>query len=125
MEEIQNFHEEADNGLNLSPLFLWAGLAATGILLSQFAFSKKSRQAILERDGYQCVETGRTDNLHASHIDHNRDNPDYDNPNNGRTLNIIAHLRDHILRVGQNGLTQEQNDWAINKLEERIDDIYG
>lgn len=117
--------QEAQDHRGISTPLLYTLAIAGGIVLSQFAFSRKTRREILERDHFQCTESGLEENLHASHFDHNRNNPDYDSPRNGRTLNIIEHLRDHIARAGKNGLTQSQNDWAIEKLMDRIDDLYG
>ena len=85
-----------------------------------FAFSSGSRQKILERDGYKCVVCGKTGCLDAAHKNHNRDNPDYNNPKNGKTLCVEHHLDDHKQNAGRNGLSKRHNDWAIDKLKERL-----
>ena len=85
-----------------------------------YAFSSGSRQKILERDGYKCVVCGKTDCLEAAHKNHNRDNPNYNNPANGKTLCVEHHLEDHIKNAGHNGLSRRANDWAIDKLKERL-----
>lgn len=87
---------------------------------SVFAFSSGTRRQILERDGYKCRICGSTDHLEAAHINHNKDNPRYDDPSNGRILCTEHHLEDHINRHGRNGLSRQANNWAINKLRERV-----
>jgi 5-methylcytosine-specific restriction endonuclease McrA len=87
---------------------------------SVFAFSPGTRRQILERDRYQCRVCGDTNHPEASHIDHNKNNPKYDHPSNGRILCTEHHLADHINRHGRNGLTKSQNIWAINKIRERL-----
>lgn len=80
------------------------------------AFSRQTRQKILERDGHRSVLSGATENLHVAHIDHSKSNPRYDDASNGRTLTVYEHLQDHVNREGRNGLTKAQNDWAITQL---------
>lgn len=84
-----------------------------------FAFSRGSRKKILARDNYQCVICGATDHLEAAHINHNRNNPNYNNPSNGRILCTEHHLEDHINRAGRNGLSKTHNNRAIKLLKMR------
>ena len=92
-----------------------------GILpLVGMAFSRNVREKILHRDGCKCVQCGATEELQAAHIDHNKANPRYNDPSNGRTLCLDDHLTDHILRHGRNGLTKEGNLWAIDMLRRKI-----
>ena len=84
------------------------------------AFSSDIRRKILDRDGHKCTVCGSTEHLEASHTDHNRDNPLYNDPSNGKTLCTRDHLQDHIEREGRNGLNHHQNQWAINKIRERL-----
>lgn len=105
----------------VASLFLYGGLAVTGLLLSQFAFTRKVRQEIWKRDGGRCVECGTTQHLQCAHYDHNRDNPWYNDPDNGRLLCVKHHLEDHIDGAGSNGLLPHQNDYAIRTLQEKID----
>lgn len=102
-----------------APLFFYGVMAGVGLLLSQFAFSSGVRRQILERDGYRCTVCGSTDHLEAAHINHNRDYPGYNSPDNGVTLDPYCHLIDHIERAGQNGLILRHNEWAIEKLAQR------
>lgn len=108
--ERRKYYELATNTLTFFTL----------LSISFLAFSRKSKRAIHERDNWQCVVCGREDCLEAAHIDHNRDNPRYDDPSNGRTLCTEDHLKDHVLRHGRNGLTKKQNLWAIEKLKSRV-----
>jgi len=90
-----------------------------GLTYTEKAFNPQTRKQILDRDQHQCVICGRTDCLEAAHIDHQR-NERYDDPSNGRTLCVEDHLKDHILRHGRNGLSLRQNEWAIEKIKERV-----
>lgn len=119
--ESFNIPERGSEPNIVRPLFLWAGVALTGLLLSQFAFTRGVRRQILERDGYRCVVCGATDHLEAAHINHSKKNPRYNDPGNGRTLCTDCHYTDHINRHGNNGLTRSQNEWAINKIRDRLD----
>lgn len=95
--------------------------AIIGILvLSQFAFSKKVRQQIKRRDGYKSVWSGKTEGLEIAHIDHDRDNPRYNDASNGRTLTTGEHFWDHVNRHGRNGLTEAQNNWSIMMIWRRF-----
>lgn len=98
-------------------------LVALG-LLTQAAFSKASRMKILRRDNFTCVETGKRwdDGFYvmASHLDHDKTNPDYDEPHMGVTHSVEAHLNYHLDHVGQAeeiGLTEHQNNFAITALQ--------
>jgi hypothetical protein len=101
------------------PLFIYGVMTGVGLLLTQFAFTRGVRNQILERDGYRCTVCGATDHLEAAHVNHNRDYPYYNSPDNGRTLDSYCHLIDHIERAGSNGLLPHHNEWAIQKLAER------
>lgn len=100
--------------------------AIVGATALGMAFSKRVRGFILRRDG-GCqweYETGENDScmggLEAAHIDHDRNNPDYDHPDNGRAFCTKHHGRDHELNEGQNGLTIEQNRWSIGAIALRL-----
>lgn len=113
-----NICTEPERG-RFAPLFFYGIMAGVGLLLSQFAFTSAVRRQILERDGYRCTVCGSTDHLEAAHINHNRDYPGYNTPENGRVLDSYCHLIDHIERAGNNGLLPHHNEWAIQKLAER------
>lgn len=87
--------------------------------LSTGAFSWKSREIIKKRDQV-CTICGSTEHLEAAHIDHNRQNPRYDDPSNGRLLCTEDHLKDHINRHGRNGLNTKANEWAIEAIKQRL-----
>ena len=96
------------------------------LFISQKAFSKNVRKAIIKRDG-ECQwssETGEETEcfgqLEAAHIDHDRDNPYYNHPSNGRALCTACHREDHILNHGLNGLTEKGNKWAITMMTKRL-----
>ena len=84
------------------------------------AFSMRARDLIRKRAGYKSEISGEKDYLEASHLDHNRKNPLYDDPSNGHLVTIYEHLQEHIEREGMNGLSFVNNRWAIARLKERI-----
>ena len=84
------------------------------------AFSLRTRDLIRKRAGYKSEISGEKDYLEASHLDHNRKNPLYDDPSNGHLVTIYEHLQEHIEREGMNGLSFVNNRWAIARLKERI-----
>ena len=114
----------AEHLQNSNPLEIGLLSYAGEFLVSEYnacrAFSRGTRSKIVERDNHQCVVCGATDHLEAAHYDHNKNNPNYDNPNNGRTLCTQDHLLDHINRHGSNGITKRQNEWAIEQLKGRL-----
>lgn len=97
-------------------LELTLGLLA---LSSLFAFSRKTRQQIYNRDRGKSRwsdEPGEE----AAHILHNRDNPLYDDPSNGRMLTKREHYLDHLNREGRNGLPPEGNRAALRLIWKRL-----
>lgn len=88
-------------------------------LLSQFAFSSGVRKRLLNRDRAD-VWTGETEKLEAAHITHDRSDPDYNNPANGRMLTARNHYIDHVNRVGRNGLTLAANNAALRLIWLRL-----
>jgi len=61
----------------------------------------------------------------CSHINHDRNSPEYQAPDNGEYLNRPQHWSRHRLaELGEiaNGLTREQNKWARKKIWERMTD---
>lgn len=116
--ERSGISTEPERG-RFAPLFFYGVMAGVGLLLTQFAFTRGVRRQIWERDGGVCQVCGSTEHLNCAHWDHNRDNPWYNDPENGRLLCVADHLRDHIERAGSNGLLPHHNEWAIQKLAER------
>lgn len=106
--------------------FGWRAAQAASLFavayFSTYAFSRESRRAIIRRDG-KCVANGEDHEggLEAAHIDHSKDKPYYDDPQNGRALCTKHHLEDHIRRHGRNGLGKNQNKWAINAIRGRLE----
>lgn len=96
----------------------------TSYLIITHAFSVESRQEILKRDGYKCQWCGSNSSLEAAHTNHNRNNPMYDDSSMGITLCSSCHLKQHQKNEGNNGLTRQQNNWAINQIRKRITTIY-
>jgi hypothetical protein len=88
-------------------------------LLSQAAFSLRTKRIIYERD-VTCVNCNGTSYLSAAHIDHNKKNPRYDDASNGRLLCGPCHLQEHINREGRNGITVSQNRWGMARLLDRM-----
>ena len=104
--------------------------AALGLLVFG-AFSRATREKIWARStkrfGTPKSEmSGRDDEpLECAHYDHDQSKPSYDTESNGRLLTLSEHLWDHINRAGRNGLTREENDWAIREIARRLRDFYG
>ncbi len=77
----------------------------------QFAFSRRSKKKIWDRDGGACVNTKKRHSdgwiLHCSHIDHSRDS-NYNNPDNGRLLTIEEHIKDHTYRYFEGSRSDEK-----------------
>lgn len=99
-------------------------LAALGSLLAlsqvgNAAFTRGSRDVIRNRDKV-CTRCGTSDHLESAHINHNKGYHKYDDPSNGRLLCTEDHLEDHINRHGRNGLTKNQNKWAIRMIKKRL-----
>ena len=86
--------------------------------VSNLAFSKKTRQQILDRDGGKSVWSGSTEDLQACHINHDRTRSDYDSPSQGRTLTQEENYIDHFNRHGSIslGLPNPQNKSALGVL---------
>jgi 5-methylcytosine-specific restriction endonuclease McrA len=81
----------------------------------------KFREAVLERDGYKCQVSGRTDNLQVHHILPKAEgfSPEkaFD-PENGMTLNFDVHQEIHELI--RDGLDYEE---AIQKLKQKYNNV--
>jgi len=77
--------------------------------ISVCAFSRNSRKAIHKRDKEKSALSGEEGKLVCGHIDHDKNNPHYNNPNNGRLLTIREHYLDHYNRHGKNGLSKDDN----------------
>lgn len=86
---------------------------------SLFAFSRPVRREMKERDQVD-VWDGSSGVLEAAHIDHSRSNPNYNSLSNGRMLSKRNHYLDHYNRVGRNGLTLAGNNYALNRIWERL-----
>jgi len=93
-------------------------------LISQLAFSLKTRKEIGGRDHWHCADCGDQwwDGvmLHASHYNHDQSLPTYDSPESGRMQCVDCHQSYHELYVGNAaaiGLTEEGNMAAIALLE--------
>lgn len=99
-------------------------LLVAGAILCTAAFPSDVRKKMLVRDNYQCQAKGDLENcrgpLEAAHYNHDRRYGNYADLSNGRMLCVFHHLLDHILTRGHNGLTVDQNDWAIEQLRKRV-----
>lgn len=89
------------------------------------AFNKKARYQIHERANSMSEISGRTDHLHAAHINHDRKSGFYNMPFNGVLMTIDEHLIDHYCRENINGLSLRGNYMAISALVKHVEDIYG
>jgi hypothetical protein len=104
-------------------LYLFSGLGLMTIsllLLSGSAFTYEAKKEMLIRDNRRCVECDSEINLEASHYNHDKSKGNYDDISNGRILCTRCHLKDHIENRGKNGLTKDANNWAIERLKERV-----
>lgn len=102
-------HELITHAVDLSPL-------AIPIIL---AFSKGVRAQIMARDKGD-VWDGTTDKLEAAHITHDKSDPMYDDPANGRILTTRNHYIDHLNRAGRNGLSLAANNAALRLIWRRL-----
>lgn len=96
------------------------------VYLSFGAASSGTREIVWKRDQGKCRDCGKRSKdkyyLECSHNDHTR-NEYYDMPSNLKLLCLFCHKFAHIRRAGRNGLTLEQNQRAIQLIEERIENI--
>lgn len=85
------------------------------------AFPKKQRDKIKKRAGGISEITGDDDMpMEASHLVHGDNNAD-----NGVFVTILEHLGFHELfmnRADRIGLTEEANNWAMQRIIERCED---
>lgn len=97
------------------------GLVVFALLnISTFAFSTRIKKEILKRDDHECVKCGANEHLEAAHYDHDKRKGKYNKKSNGRILCTDCHVEDHIENLGQNGLPEHQNEWAIRTMLEKI-----
>lgn len=111
---IENRSTESERGA-FAPLFFYGGLVATGLLLSQFAFTDAIRERILQRDNYTCVDQDDEclGGIIASHINHDKHNRNYNSETNGVARCRYHEMMYHIDSEGRNGLNKKQNMDAI------------
>jgi hypothetical protein len=98
-------------------------LSGFGIKMQEpdFAFSKKVRREMIERDGgCQWFTDDHEGGLEAAHTDHSRSNPNYNSLDNGQMLCTKHHRADHVERAGSNGLSFEHNNFAIKSLDKKL-----
>lgn len=85
------------------------------------AFSLGVRKQVGTANHWTCERCGKrfVDGwvVHVCHYDHDKRNPKYDDPTNAWLGCVACHLLDHITRAGTNGLTLQQNNYGIHKLE--------
>jgi len=111
-------------------LFNIGATVVAGIYLSQFAFTKAIRRLILRRDKGCQGEGPHRGRLQASHINHSRKvewvngyETGYNDPRRGEALCESCHISYHEEFVGDAeaiGLTESQNQWAIDTMERRL-----
>lgn len=93
----------------------------------------------VDREGRPvCKLCGRniaTGHGHVAHIDHNKNEANYDNKSNGRVLCETCHYVDHVNRAGRNGVmpffdraigrllpNQSSDDFALRQLWNKVPD---
>lgn len=103
------------------PILVAGGIASLALTLS--AFSPSSREVIKNRAGGKSELSGLgTEDghiMHAAHLNHDKTNPNYDDPRNGVYLTVTEHYQQHLDARGKAreiGLNEHANEWAINKL---------
>jgi hypothetical protein len=105
-------------------------IGITGLIISEasrLAFKTKTRKSIkswARNRSEVSNENGRP--LECSHVNHDRDSGYYNNPINGMLLTDEEHWIQHTDFIGYArfiGLTEEENGWAIDELQIRIDDF--
>ena len=115
--EVSKFiHEVAHHPRELIALFSLPMFAMAFSLASKRAMKQRS----IETHGYLADElTGEhCEHGEAAHIDHTH-NEQYDDPDNGVYVATKTHLWMH-LEDEDNGLTQQQNVYAIRELKKRL-----
>lgn len=105
--------------------FAKAGLVITaGVFLASNAFSRAVRRQIWDRAGGVSELSGRSDwPRECAHYDHDRDNPDYNNPDNGILLLRNEHYMQHVDYEGSNGLDEDGNQWALEQIWDRMTEV--
>jgi hypothetical protein len=88
------------------------------LILSEFAFSRSIRKQIHARDEVDVWDG--TVETECAHITHDKSDPMYNDPSNGRLLSKRNHYLDHYNREGRNGLTKAGNDWALVAIWNRL-----
>ena len=90
--------------------------------VSEFAFNSRVAYEIKENNNWMCEITGRKKSdgwrLDASHINHDKNNPYYNNTRNGECLCLTEHLKFHIgiYQDYLNNGTEDQIAWAVCSL---------
>lgn len=96
-------------------------ISGLGLLASTLlsAFSRNTRNAIGQRaSGYDEVTGRKLTQFEAAHLNHNRNSPEYDDPENGLAVNAITHA--WIESVNEDdGLTSAARTWAISQILSR------
>lgn len=107
-----------------NPLPFIEAVSLLGII-SSFAFTRKTREDVYSRSGGKSEISGvKYTQMEVMHTDHSRDS-NYDSPKRGLLVGILEHLifhRVHKGRAKEIGLTEEQNDNAINLIFGRMRD---
>jgi len=109
--------------MTVSDIFYYSACCGVPVLM---AFSFAVRKAIGIRDGWKCQNDGcdksfqNGDMVHASHINHDKSQQNYDSAGNGRIQCVDHHQQYHQDHVGNSrkiGLSENGNNWAINQLQ--------
>lgn len=104
----------------LSKPELWLVVISSFPVLAM-AFSRSVRNKLKERSGgYDEVTGEKITQGEGAHFNHNRDSEEYDTEDNGLFVNAITHWWMHKIDDEDNGLNQNQNQWARNKIAERM-----
>lgn len=108
---------------DVAPKLLQCAEIVLLLSIAVYAFPEWIRRIIGRRDGWKCQEQDCDKrfqdgyNVDIAHYNHDKNSPEYNDPNNGRVLCLDHHEIEH--RKGARGLTRSQNDWAADKIASR------
>lgn len=83
--------------------------------------SRSNWLAVKERDPVDKWDDS-SKNLEVAHINHDKGYPKRNELSNIRRISRRNHYLDHVNRVGRNGLTLAENNWALREIWQRLSD---
>ena len=89
------------------------------------AFKESIRRIIKGTEHLQSQRKDYFGRTECSHINHDRNSGVYNDPENGREVNLAEHFMEHLVCAREeidNGLTPAQNKWAAKQIWNRMDE---